>query len=112
MQYEYLTKGDSTLESSSREETGNVSAFLIGAVVGAGIALLFAPHSGTQLRGLLRNYATGAKDEFDDAINRGAEAWDTAKDRSQELVEEGKESLREAGRQATRAADSGKKSGQ
>ena len=100
------------MASSSREETGNVSTFLIGAVVGAGIALLFTPHSGTQLRGLLRDCTARARDEFDDAINRGAEAWDTAKDRSQELVEKGKESLREAGRQAIRAADSGKKSGQ
>ncbi len=98
--------------SSNREETGNVSAFVIGAVVGAGIALLFAPKAGTQLRGLLRDCAARAKEEFDDAIDHGAEAWETAKDRSEELVEKGKESLREAGHQAARAADSVKRSGQ
>ena len=100
------------MASSKQRGNGNVSAFLIGAVVGAGIALLFAPQAGTQLRGLLRDCAARAKDEFDDAIDHGAEAWETAKDRSQELVEKGKESMREAGRQAARAADSGKRSGQ
>ena len=100
------------MASSNREETGNVSAFLIGAVVGAGIALLFAPQAGTQLRGFLRDCAARAKEEFDDALDQGAEAWETAKDRGEELVEKGKESLREAGQQVARAVDSDKRSGQ
>jgi gas vesicle protein len=100
------------MASSNREETGNVSAFLIGAVVGAGIALLVAPPAGTQLRGLFRDCAARAKEEFDEAIDHGAEAWESAKDRSQELVEKGKEAMREAGHQAASAADSGKRSGQ
>ena len=100
------------MASSNREETGNVSAFVIGAVVGAGIALLFAPQAGTQLRGFLRDCAARAKEEFDEALDHGAETWETAKDRSQELVEKGKEAIREAGHQAAHAADTGKRSGQ
>ena len=45
------------------------------AVIGAGVALLFAPQTGTELRGILRNYAARAKDE---AMERGKAAWDTA----------------------------------
>ncbi len=95
------------MESSDRHESGTLSAFIIGAMVGAGVALLFAPQSGSQMRGLLRDYAARAKDELDEAIDRGADAWDSARDRGEELVEKGKESLREAGRQAQGFAEAG-----
>lgn len=94
---------------SDRHESGNLSAFIAGALVGAGVALLFAPRSGSQMRGLLRDYAARAKDELDDAVDRGTEAWDSAKDGGQEFVEKGKESLREAGRQAKGVAESARK---
>ena len=51
------------------------SAFVAGAFIGAGLALLFAPQTGTELRGMLRNYAARAKDE---AWERGRTAWDSA----------------------------------
>ena len=86
------------MESSDRHESGTVSAFLAGALVGAGVALLFAPQAGSQLRGLLRDYAARAQDELEDAVERG-----------QEFVEKGKESVREAGRQARGFAEAGSK---
>jgi gas vesicle protein len=86
--------------SSDRHESGNLSAFITGALVGAGIALLFAPQSGAQMRGLLRDYAARAKDELDAACDRGTETLDSAMERGQEFVEKGKESLRETSRQA------------
>jgi gas vesicle protein len=85
------------MESSDRHESGTVSAFLAGALVGAGVALLFAPQAGSQLRGLLRDYAARAQDELGDAVERG-----------QEFVEKGKESVREAGRQAKGFAEAGR----
>jgi gas vesicle protein len=91
------------MESSSRYESGYLSAFftfITGALVGAGVALLFSPQAGSRTRRLLRNYAARAKDEFDDAVDRGGEAWDQATERGQEFVEKGKESLRETARQA------------
>ena len=54
------------------------SAFMAGALIGAGVALLFAPQPGSELRGLLRNYANRAKD---DLMDKGQEAWDTAVER-------------------------------
>lgn len=95
--------------SSDRHESGSLSVFIAGTLVGAGIALLFAPQSGSQMRGFLRDYAARAKDELDDVIDRGSDAWDSAKDRGEEFVEKGKESLREAGRQAKGFAEAGRK---
>jgi gas vesicle protein len=95
--------------ASDQHESGNLSVFIAGALVGAGIALLFAPQSGSQMRGFLRDYAARAKDELDDVIDRGNDAWESARERGEEFVEKGKESLREAGRQAKGFADAGLK---
>jgi gas vesicle protein len=96
------------MQSSNRQDSGNLSLFITGALVGAGIALLFAPQSGTQMRGLLRDYASRAKDELDEAVDQGTEALDSTIERGQEFVEKGKESLREAGRQAKGFGETGK----
>jgi gas vesicle protein len=96
------------MESSGRYGSGNLPAFISGALVGAGFALLFAPQAGSRTRRLLRDYAARAKDEFDDAVDRGGEAWDQATERGQEFVEKGKESLRETARQAKGFAAAGR----
>lgn len=96
------------MDSFDRQDSGRVSAFITGALVGAGVALLFAPQAGSQMRGLLRDYATRATDELDEAIDRGTEAWDEATQRGQEFVEKGKESLRETARQAKGYAETGR----
>jgi gas vesicle protein len=97
------------MEPSNRHESGSLSAFITGALVGAGIALLFAPQSGAQMRGLLRDYASRAKDELDEVVDHGAEVLDHTVDRGHDLVEKGKESLRETGRQAKEFAEAGRK---
>ena len=81
------------------------SAFVAGAFIGAGLALLFAPQTGTELRGMLRNYAARAKDE---AWERGRTAWDSAVERGKEYYEKGQEAVSEAGRSAREYAQSGK----
>ncbi|HKR78844.1 MAG TPA: YtxH domain-containing protein [Nitrospira sp.] len=81
------------------------SAFVAGAFIGAGLALLFAPQTGTELRGMLRNYAARAKDE---AWERGRTAWDSAVERGKEYYERGQEAVQEAGRSAREYAQSGK----
>ncbi|HKQ33671.1 MAG TPA: YtxH domain-containing protein [Nitrospiraceae bacterium] len=96
------------MDSFDRHESGRFSAFITGALVGAGIALLFAPKAGSQMRGILRDYATRANDELDDAIDHGSEAWNQATQRGQEFVEKGKESLRETARQAKGFAETGR----
>ena len=79
------------------EDATGWSAFVAGALIGAGVALLFAPQPGTELRGMLRSYANRAKD---DLIDRGQEAWDTAVERGREYYDKGEEIIRDAGRSA------------
>lgn len=80
------------------------SAFVAGALIGAGVALLFAPQRGSELRGLLRNYADRAKDEL---MDKGQEAWDTAVERGKEYYNRGEEAIRDAGRSAKEYARQG-----
>ena len=96
------------MQPSDRYEPGNLSPFILGALVGAGVALLFAPQAGSHLRGFLRDYAARANDELGEAIDRGGEVWDQATERGQEFVEKGKESLRGATRQAKGFAEAGR----
>jgi gas vesicle protein len=96
------------MKSSGSHGSGNLSAFIAGTLVGAGVALLFSPQAGSQTRGLLRDYAARAKDKFDDAVDRGSEILDQATERGQEFVEKGKESLRETARQAKGFAAAGR----
>ena len=95
-----------------RPESGHPSGFILGALVGAGIALLFAPRSGLEMRRLLRDYAARTKAGLAEDFNRGAEALDHAVERGQEFVEKGRESLRDAGRQAKAYAEAGSKTAQ
>jgi gas vesicle protein len=80
------------------------SAFLAGALVGAGVALLFAPQRGTELRGLLLDYAGRTKDEL---VEKGEEAWETAVERGKEYYNKGEEVIRKAGQSAMDTVEQG-----
>jgi gas vesicle protein len=95
--------------SAERQEAGNLWAFVMGAMVGAGVALLLTPESGSAVRGLLRDFATRAKDELDDAVDHSMDAWNRARDRGEEILERGKESLDEAGHQVKEFAEEGRR---
>lgn len=59
-----------------RKDTGGGMdwfVFVTGAFVGAGLALLLAPQSGSELRGMLSSYASPAKG---DVLERAEEAFD------------------------------------
>lgn len=83
------------------ESSAGWSAFLAGAFIGAGVALLLAPQTGSELRGILRNYASRAKDDF---MDRGREAWDTAVERGKDYMETGREAVRDTVKEAGRTA--------
>ena len=87
------------------DEYSAMPAFLAGALIGAGVALLLAPQTGSELRGMLRSYASRARDE---AYERGREVWDTAVERGKEYIETGKETMRDAGKTARDYMESGK----
>jgi gas vesicle protein len=102
-----------------RHESGSgIGTFLLGAAIGAGIALLFAPRSGAETRADIRRRARNAKNSasrvahdvtdsvtgtFQDARRRVEEQIDTARN----AIETKKEQMRramEAGRVAAAEA--------
>ena len=89
------------------------AAFLAGALIGAGVALLLAPQSGAETRGMLRDYAGRAKDELrergkeakttlDNAMERGKQAFESAKEQGKDFYGSGKEAIRDAGKDVMR----------
>jgi len=81
--------------TSSNEGSKEVLAFLAGALIGAGVAMLLAPQQGLELRGRLRDYANRAKDEL---LDMGQEAWDTAVEGGTGYYKKGEEAVRDVGR--------------
>ena len=76
-------------------------AFLAGAVIGAGAALLLAPQSGAETRKLLRNYAEKAEEE---ALEKAKEAKATL----EKAVEQGRQFINEKKTVLTAAFEAGK----
>ena len=70
--------------------------------------MLLAPQRGEKLRRALRDYAARIRDEGDDALAGATQAWDSAKERGEQFVEKGKESVREAARHVKGEVDSAK----
>src|SRR5438128_5010794 len=101
------------MSENNQYSVGTV-AFLAGALIGAGIALLLAPQSGAETRNMLRDYAgrtredlwergREAKATFDSALERGKEAFEAVKERGKEAYESGREALRESGKETLKS---------
>ena len=77
-------------QPADRNLTGiAVAFFLVGAAVGAGIALLVAPQSGKQTRRLLQR-------QYEDAAEAIAEKAGAIRERGREMVDDAKEKVAEA----------------
>jgi len=80
-------------------------AFLAGAVIGAGAALLLAPQTGAETRKLLRTYAEKAEEEALEKAKDAKVALDKAIEQGRQFVNEKKTVLAaafEAGKEAMR----------
>ena len=84
-----------------------LASFVLGVGVGVGLGLLFAPKSGEETRGLLKDKAdegkeylkrrgTELRDSAGEIIERGKEVISRQKDTLAEAVEAGKQAYREA----------------
>lgn len=83
------------------------SGFLIGGLIGAGIALLSAPYSGQQTRNKLREKSVEIKDKavetaqetrskIEDVTRQGTERVTSIKDRGQSIISEQKKNIESA----------------
>jgi gas vesicle protein len=82
-------------EDTSCKPCGYLTAFAIGALVGAGIALLYAPRSGKETREVLARRARELKDKAGDALDKAKETIREKKTEIAAAVEAGKEAMRE-----------------
>ncbi len=64
--------------------------FLVGGVVGAGLALLFAPKPGRETREDIKRFANTAKDKVSVAIDKSKELYDESKVAIADAIEAGK----------------------
>ncbi len=94
-----------------RRGGSGIGLFLLGAALGAGLALLFAPQSGEETRADIRRVARKAKRKARDLGESGRELaeelMETGRDAVDDLAETGRSALRSAkrtGRNATRDA--------
>jgi gas vesicle protein len=86
--------------------SGGFSSFLLGALIGAGLALLYAPRSGKETRREIADGAQRLRDASEEAIRRAQKAMtdsvDDLKDQVNARIESARQAM-DAGREAARA---------
>ena len=91
-----------TIEIMDSEDTGiSLAWFLVGAAVGATVALLYAPQSGRDTRRLIAKKTQKGKEVLTDSskevLDRGRELYERGRefaDEAAELFERGKKAVR------------------
>jgi gas vesicle protein len=71
-------------------------AFVVGALTGAAVALLFAPASGEETREYLGQKAREGRARAQDAVDHGRELYQRQRDNVASAVERGKEAFQQA----------------
>lgn len=98
-----------------------IKAFLLGAICGAGAALLFAPKSGEETRKLLSEKKDDTKKAFQDTsekivqkghsvIEEGKGSFDSLKTEAVKLYDEGKSKLSNISEEISKMVEEGKNS--
>lgn len=64
--------------------------FLVGGVVGAGVALLLAPKAGKEVRDDIKRFASNTQDKVALAIDQGKELYNEGKTVISDAIEAGK----------------------
>jgi len=88
-------------ENCSNHVGGCLLAFAAGALIGSGIALIYAPHSGKETRDLLAKRTHDVKDKVEGAL-------ETAKDKVESVLHDAKEAIHEKGTEIAAAVAAGR----
>jgi gas vesicle protein len=75
---------------------GLMVAFVIGALTGAAVALLFAPATGEETREFLGQKAREGKAKARDAMDQGREYYENQRENLVSAVEKGREAFQQA----------------
>jgi gas vesicle protein len=98
------------------EKHSSVSDFLIGALVGAGVALLFAPRSGRETRRQIRRRAREAqervRDVADTVSGQVVDTFQGARARIEEQLDSARTAIVTKKEQVTRAMEAGRAAAQ
>ncbi|MDT8369260.1 MAG: YtxH domain-containing protein [Longimicrobiales bacterium] len=90
-----------------RDSGGGLGAFVLGALVGAGVALLLAPQSGEETQAQLRERAGKLKDDAEDRLRAASNELEARLDAARLGVNERVDRVKgavDAGREAAREA--------
>ncbi len=82
--------------SDNKPVCSTLTAFAIGAAVGAGIALLYAPRSGKETRDMLAKKGHDLADGAKHLVENGKHAVQDIKGRLTSAVEAGKDAVKDA----------------
>ena len=94
------------------KHTGGVSTFLLGLAVGAGLALLFAPETGVEMRRRIARTARRARDAataaVGDVTDRVTDTFDAARQQVEERIETARDAIEAKRDQVERAVVAGR----
>lgn len=77
-------------EELKKKESTILVPFLVGGVVGAGLALLLAPKAGKEVRDDIKRFTSTSKDRLVVAIDKGKELYNEGKTVISDAIEAGK----------------------
>jgi gas vesicle protein len=80
----------------SNERSSTLTAFLLGGIIGVGLALLYAPDSGYETRRRLREGYDDAEDWAKDKMGDAKERIEDGTDKVKDLLGDKKEDIRAA----------------
>ena len=81
----------------AKDNSGSLMvAFVIGAMTGAAVALLFAPATGEETREFLGQKAREGRDKARDAMDQGRDYYRSQRDNLVTAVERGREAFQQA----------------
>lgn len=94
------------------KHSSGVGSLLLGVVIGAGVALLFAPRSGEETRSEIRRRARTARDAArnvaEGVTDSVADTFESARSRVEQQIESARSAIEVKKRQVTRAMDAGR----
>lgn len=95
---------------------GSVGSFLLGLAIGAGLAVLLAPHSGRETRRRIRSNAErvgqAAVDVAQDVSGQVVDTFQDARARVEERIDHAREAIEVKKRQVARAMEAGREAAQ